>query len=75
MEKTNYSDELEKKPKYPLRLKLTFVISCIFTLFIVAIGVFTWFSVRNLWYTQTIQYSEQLTEHYAKKIINTMQKF
>ena len=73
MEKTNYSDELEKKPKYPLRLKLTFVISCIFTLFIVAIGVFTWFSVRNLWYTQTIQYSEQLTEHYAKKIINTMQ--
>ena len=73
MEKTNYSDELAEKPKYPLRLKLTFFISCIFTLFIVVIGVFTWFSVRKLWYTQTIQYSEQLTEHYAKKIINTMQ--
>ncbi|MGP1430782.1 MAG: methyl-accepting chemotaxis protein [Treponema sp.] len=59
--------------KYSLQLRLTFIISCIFTIFIAAIGIFISISIKSLWYRQTIRYAEQLTLHYVQEVTAIMQ--
>ncbi|MEL3906433.1 MAG: methyl-accepting chemotaxis protein [Treponema sp.] len=59
--------------KYSIQLRLTFIISCIFTIFIAGIGIFISISIKNLWYRQTVRYAEQLTLHYVQEITAIMQ--